>query len=281
MAFFHKLKTQKLTPKGLHCLLQKSLFIEDAVIGKIKIPDADIELRMSLFVKFLTFLYFCIIKQQKLKLVGEKQPYIIGITGGSGSGKTTFLHLLTELFSKEEVCVVSQDDYYFPREAQKADEKGIKNFDLPTSIDSVSLQEDLSKMLEGEAVTREEYTFNNKLKEPKIITFNPAPVIILEGLFIFHYKEIKEKIDLKLFVDAKDTYKVVRRIARDRVERNYPLDDVLYRYQNHVMPAFERFILPYKDEADLVVNNNGTGFGQALDVVAGFIRSKLLTRERS
>ncbi len=204
----------------------------------------------------------------------DKQSYIIGITGGSGSGKTTFIQKLMDTFSKEELCVVSQDDYYRPREEQLTDEHGFKNFDLPTSIDGEAFAKELKKLSLGETITRQEYTFNNEKKEPKTLIFKPAPVIIVEGLFVFHLKEVFDVCDLKIFIDAKENLKVIRRIKRDRVERNYPLDDVLYRYENHVLPTFEKFILPYKSEADIVINNN-VNFNAALEVVKGFIQSKL------
>lgn len=205
----------------------------------------------------------------------QNKPFIIGITGGSGSGKTTFIHQLKEAFSKEELCVVSQDDYYKSREEQEADENGIENFDMPTSINREELFEDVKKLIAGEVVSREEYTFNNKLAEPKFLTFKPAPIIIVEGIFVFHYKEIFNLFDLKIFLDAKDNLKVIRRIKRDRVERNYPLDDVLYRYEHHVMPTFEKYILPYKSEADIIINNNAN-FDGGLKMVLGFMKNYLL-----
>ena len=184
-----------------------------------------------------------------------KNPYIIGITGGSGSGNTTLIHRLAELYSQGEVCIISQDDYYRPRDEQQIDEKGIKNFDLPYSIDDKAFEGDVKRLLKGETVSREEYVFNNDQKTPSTKTFHPAPIIIVEGLFIFHFENIKKLIDLKIFVHAPDHIKIIRRIKRDRLERNYPLDDVLYRYENHVQPAYKKYIEPYLEVADLVINN--------------------------
>jgi len=202
------------------------------------------------------------------------KPYIIGITGGSGSGKTTFLKEIMKGFSKKQICVISQDDYYRPREEQELDSKGIKNFDRPNSIDSDRLVADLKRLINGETIELLEYTFNNSDKEPAKLEFKPAPILIIEGLFIFHYPKVAELLELKLFVEAKETLKVIRRIKRDRLERNYPLDDVLYRYEKHVSPAYDKYILPYKGDADIIINNNNS-FNSGVDVVKGFIQSKL------
>ena len=203
-----------------------------------------------------------------------KKPFIVGITGGSGSGKTTFVKILKESFSKDEICFVSQDEYYLTKEFQKKDGKGIENFDRPSSINKKQFTQDIKKLIQGETITIQEYTYNNKDAKPKIITFEPAPIIIVEGIFVFHYKKIRKLLDLKLFVDAKENLKVIRRITRDQVERNYPLDDVLYRYENHILPAFEKYILPYRDGADIVINNNDN-FDQGLEVFKGFLKNKL------
>ncbi len=202
------------------------------------------------------------------------RPYLIGICGGSGSGKTSFIRRLRESFSEEQVCIISQDDYYLPRDEQHRDPNGEHNFDLPKSIDKKKFRQDLEKLMMGETVTIEEYVFNNPDATPKMLVFKPAPVIIVEGLFVFHYKKIAAHLDLKVFINAKENLKVIRRIMRDQVERGYPLDDVLYKYQHHVLPSYERFILPYKEEADLVVNNN-QDFERGLAVLEGFLRNKL------
>lgn len=184
-----------------------------------------------------------------------KNPYIIGITGGSGSGKTTLIQRLADLYPNNEVCIISQDDYYRPRDEQHIDEQGVKNFDLPYSIDDEAFESDIKRLLNGETVRREEYVFNNEQADASMKAFYPAPIIIVEGLFIFHFEQIKKLIDLKIFVHAPDHIKIIRRIKRDRIERNYPLDDVLYRYENHVQPAYKKYIEPYLEVADLVINN--------------------------
>lgn len=202
------------------------------------------------------------------------KPYIIGITGGSGSGKTTFIKELISSFTPTDICIISQDDYYKPKDEQVKDQLGIENFDLPRSINSSELVTDIIKLIAGEEVEREEYTFNNVDAEPKTLVFRPAPVIIVEGLFVFHFKEIRKLLDLKVFIHAKENLKVIRRIKRDRLERNYPLDDVLYRYEKHVMPTFEQYVAPYMDKADIIVNNN-SNFDQGLEVVKSFLKQKL------
>ncbi len=202
-------------------------------------------------------------------------PFLIGITGGSGSGKTTFINKLKEKFSDDEVCVISQDDYYKPRNQQLTDDNGIKNFDLPESIEFGQLSIDIKKLLHHQIVHREEYTFNNVLKKPKIKTFKPAPIIIIEGLFVFYFEKLLDKqFDLRVFINAMDNLRVIRRIKRDRIERNYPLEDVLYRYENHVMPSYEQYIEPYIRRADIIVNNN-KDFDIALEVFKGFVRNYL------
>ncbi len=203
------------------------------------------------------------------------QPFLIGITGGSGSGKTTFIKELRKAFSEDEVCIISQDDFYRPREEQKTDDEGVKNFDLPCSIDKKAFVVDVKRLVAGETVVRKEYTFNNEKANPQMLTFKSAPVIIVEGIFVFHFKKIRRMLDLKVFLHAKENLKVIRRIKRDQVERNYPIEDVLYRYENHVLPTFERYIQPYMEEADLIVNNN-KDFSVGLEVLKGFIRQRLV-----
>lgn len=200
-------------------------------------------------------------------------PFIVGITGGSASGKTLFLERLLNTFEEDEICLISQDNYYKPLHLQPKDENGIENFDVPQSIDFEEYASDIRKIQKGETVYRKEYTFNNTSKTPKTLTFNPSPIIVVEGIFVFYYTELTELLDLKIFIDAKDHIKLKRRIIRDKVERGYDLDDVLYRYEKHVMPTYEKFIKPFKNEADIIVPNNHN-FDKGLEVVKSFLQAK-------
>ena len=143
-----------------------------------------------------------------------------------------------------------------------------------TTIDKEAFSSDLEKLIAGETVIRREYTFNNSLLEPALLVFRPAPIILVEGIFVFHFKKIHRLLDLKVFLHAKENLKVIRRIKRDQIERNYPLEDVLYRYEHHVLPTFEKYIKPYIEEADIVINNNRR-FDTGLQVMLGFLSSKL------
>jgi uridine kinase len=185
------------------------------------------------------------------------KPFIIGIAGGSGSGKTFFLKCFLKHFSDSEVCLVSQDDYYFPVPPDMtAEENKHFNFDLPDTIDHQHFEEDIQSLLEGRSITKKEYTFNNPSAIPKMLEIKSAPIIIVEGLFILHFKKISEELDLKIFIDADDDVALQRRIKRDLVERGYSHDDVMYKWVNHVVPAYKEFLLPYKNECDQVIVNN-------------------------
>ncbi|WP_226390062.1 uridine kinase [Penaeicola halotolerans] len=207
------------------------------------------------------------------------KPYIVGITGGSASGKTLFLKKLLSAFSEKEITLISQDNYYKPRNLQPIDDKGIYNFDTPNSIDFEQYAQDITHLKEGKSVFRQEYTFNNPNKVPEMLEFKPAPIIVVEGIFVFYYPELEELLDLKVFIDAKDYIRLKRRIIRDNEERGYGLDDVLYRYENHVMPTYEKYIEPFKHYADIIVPNN-THFENALNMVTVFLKNKIKTHDQ-
>ncbi|WP_258102611.1 uridine kinase [Marinoscillum sp. MHG1-6] len=203
-----------------------------------------------------------------------KSPLIIGITGGSGSGKTLFLHKLVEALGEENVSVLSMDNYYKPIHEQSKDEKGIENFDLPESLDRQRFYVDLSKLKSGQDITIKEYTFNNSSRNPKTIHIKSCPVIVVEGIFTFCFEEILELLGLKLYVEAPEYLMLSRRIERDAKERGYDLSDVLYRFQHHVTPSYKKYIEPYKLEADLIIPNQNN-FDYALAVVSSFLKKQV------
>lgn len=202
-----------------------------------------------------------------------QHPYLVGITGGSASGKTTFLNRLLAAFPEDQVCLVSQDNYYHPRDQQILDDQGVHNFDLPASIDAAAYAADVLALSQGREVRRQEYTFNNAATTPKQLVFRPAPIVVVEGIFVLHFAEIAKLLDLKVYIDAQEHVKLHRRIVRDRDERGYDLADVLYRYTHHVAPTYEKFIAPYKHEADVVIPNN-QHFEKGLEVLIGFLKGK-------
>lgn len=186
----------------------------------------------------------------------NNKPFIIGIAGGSGSGKTFFLNCFLHHFKHDEVTLVSQDDYYFPVGEMTQEENKLYNFDLPSTIDNEQFLMDIKKLVKGEVIYKKEYNFNNPLAVTKILEIHPAPIIIVEGLFILHFQEIAAMLDHRIFVEADDEIALARRIKRDGIERGYSEEDVTYKWINHVVPAYKEYLLPYRSTCDKVVANN-------------------------
>ncbi len=201
-------------------------------------------------------------------------PLIIGIAGGSGSGKTLFINELKNSFHQGEVTVLSFDNYYRPIQEQPRDKNGIENFDLPESLDEVRFLNDLVKLKSGQPVSLNRYMFNNLSATPEIIHLKPANILVVEGIFTFYFENINNLLDLRIFIEAPDYLMLSRRIVRDGKERGYDAEDVMYRFQNHVVPAYNQYIEPSKSKSDLIIPNH-TDFKSALDVIYKYIRHHL------
>lgn len=202
------------------------------------------------------------------------KPYVIGIAGGSGSGKTFFLKCFLNHFNSGEVSLVSQDDYYHPVGEMTQEDNKRYNFDLPSTIDDAKFVRDIRALLQGQTVLKKEYTFNNAAAEPKMLEIVPAPILIIEGLFILHFKEIADLLDLKIFLDTEEDVALQRRLKRDLIERGYSEDDVMYKWVNHVLPAYREFLLPFKRSCDKVITNN-THVAEDILVIAKEISGEL------
>lgn len=203
-----------------------------------------------------------------------KRPYLVGITGGSASGKTAFIQSLKTAFNSEDLCLISQDNYYKEKDQQPLDENGHINYDLPDCIHVENFLGDIDKLKRGESIFQKEYLFQLEGQEPNEIELKPAPIIVVDGLFIFYFQEILEQLDLKIFIDASEPLKLARRLKRDTAERGVPEEHVLYQWEKHVLPAYTNFLLPYKDAADIVVNNN-EHFLTSLEVIIHHFQTKL------
>ncbi len=205
------------------------------------------------------------------------KPFIVGITGGSASGKTSFLKGVLDAFSPNEICLISQDNYYRELDRIPRDENGIHNFDLPQTIDHDRFAGHLQALHAGQTVETPEYTFNNPNAVARTLWYHPTPVIVVEGLFVFHFPDVAAQLDLKVFIVAKNQVKLHRRIVRDQAERGLSLDLIQYQWDNHVRPAYQQYVKPHKAEADLVIPNN-IHYQKGLDVLIAFLKTKIGVR---
>ncbi len=181
---------------------------------------------------------------------------IIGLGGGSASGKTTFVSRLRQEFPESELCIISQDHYYKALSEQIRDDQGEINFDHPNGIDFKRLRKDIRSLMAGKPVRIVEYTFNNPAVFPKEIVYEPAPVVMIEGLFAFADTYLRKMYDYKWFIDTSEEIAFQRRLSRDVKERGMSELEVRYQWTNHVLPAYQAYLYPHKSSADLLISNN-------------------------
>jgi len=183
------------------------------------------------------------------------KPFVVGITGCSGSGKTFLLKKLLESFDSKDISVLSMDNYYKPVEEQVRDENGVIHFDLPGSIDEAKFEDDIRTLINGDSIEITEYTFNVLDREPSMIKIEPKPLIVVEGIFAFTYKGVNQLLDMKVFVDSPEEVMLQRRIKRDEAERGYHDRSVRYRFEQHVLPIYREHVLPLRSTADYIIDN--------------------------
>lgn len=181
---------------------------------------------------------------------------IIGICGGSGSGKTTLLKRLAAFYGELHPTIFSMDNYYLPIDQQLLDINGHVNFDLPTALDKDRLISDLQDLKEGKSIEVKEYHFNAPPNKNILITLDPSPIIIVEGLFLFQYSEVNRLLDFSIFMDVDPDVQLDRRLYRDQETRGYTREAIMYQWKNHVVPCYEQYLAPYMHLADFVFEND-------------------------
>lgn len=199
---------------------------------------------------------------------------VIGIAGGSGSGKTTVVNAITEKL-KERVVVIPQDSYYKDSSHLPMEERQKVNFDHPDSIDFDLLVRHLKELKAGRSIEQPVYSYITcSRSKTETITVNPAEVIIVEGILIFCCAELRDQMDIKIFVDADDDDRLMRVMARDIIERGKTVETVIQRYSRTVKPMFLQFIEPSKRYADVIIPQGGHN-KVAIDVIAATIEKSL------
>jgi uridine kinase len=186
----------------------------------------------------------------------KKKPFVVGICGGSGAGKTTLLRRLSESFGGITPSVFSMDNYYHPIEKQALDQNGKVNFDLPGALDQDKLEADLHQLVSGNPIEVKEYFFNAPPNKNVLLTIQPSAVIIVEGLFLFHYQKVFDTLDFSIFVDVDHETQLDRRIYRDQETRGYKRSEIIYQWDHHVLPCYQNYIEPYKEQAHFIFRND-------------------------
>ncbi len=199
---------------------------------------------------------------------------IIGIAGGTGSGKTTVVNQIINQFPNDEVGVISQDSYYNDLSHLTFDERMKINFDHPKSIDFDLLGSHLSGLKNGDSVEQPVYSFTEHNRTKDFIRVHPRKVLIVEGILIMSHPEIRELLDIKVYVHADSDERLIRRLKRDINERGRDLNEVLNRYQSTLKPMHDQFIEPTKEYADIIIPNNRYNT-VAIDIVRTIINEKL------
>lgn len=199
---------------------------------------------------------------------------IIGIAGGTGSGKTTVVKQIIDELRNEEVDVISQDSYYQDTTHLSFEERKKINFDHPKSIDFDLLVSHLKELKAGKSIEEPVYSFTEHNRTGETRTIHPRKVVIVEGILILTHADIRDMFDIKIYVHADSDERLIRRLKRDINERGRDLDEVLWRYQTTLKPMHQQFIEPTKEFADIIIPTNRYNT-VAVDIVQTIIKDRL------
>ncbi|WP_438973882.1 uridine kinase [Polaribacter sp.] len=199
---------------------------------------------------------------------------IIGIAGGTGSGKTTVVDKIIKQLPLDEVCVISQDSYYKATDNLSYEERTKINFDHPRAIDFDLLIKHLKALKKGRTIQQPVYSFVTHNRTKDSVKTHPRKVVIVEGILIFNSEELRDLFDIKIFVHAETDERLIRRVRRDITDRGRDIDEVLERYQNTLKPMHQQFIEPTKNHADIIIPNDRYN-NVAIDIVRSVINERL------
>lgn len=201
-----------------------------------------------------------------------KSPMLIGIAGGTGSGKSTFAQRLLALFPNN-ITVISYDNYYKPQDHLSFEERIRTNYDCPDALDTDLLVKHLRSLRNGESVDVPNYDFTIHTRKVELTRLAPSPIIIVDGILTFHDERLREMFDIKIFTDADADDRILRRLRRDVRERGRDIDGVIAQYLGTVKPMHGIYVEPTKKYADIIIN--GGKNKTALDIVATRIAKRL------
>ena len=199
---------------------------------------------------------------------------VIGIAGGTGSGKTTVVNQIINELPEDEVCVISQDSYYKATDNISYEERIKINFDHPRAIDFDLLETHISDLKSGKIIQQPIYSFKTHNRTKDTIKTHPRKVVIIEGILIFNSKKLLDLFDIKIFVHADADERLIRRVRRDIKERGRDIDEVLDRYKDTLKPMHQQFIEPTKNFADIIIPNDRYNT-VAIDIVRTVISERL------
>ncbi len=186
-----------------------------------------------------------------------KRPIVIGIAGGSGSGKTSVTKAIYDVYKEKSVVVIEQDYYYKDQSHLHFDERLATNYDHPHAFDNDLLIEHINQLLNRHSIEKPVYNYEIHTRSPEKIVIEPQDVIILEGILVLEDERLRELMDIKLFVDTDSDLRIIRRIMRDINERGRSIESVVEQYLSVVRPMHNQFIEPTKRYADIIIPEGG------------------------
>ena len=210
---------------------------------------------------------------EKIREAEKMTPMLIGIAGGTGSGKSTFAEGLKALFPND-ITIISYDNYYKPQDHLSMDERVKTNYDCPDALDTDLLVKHLRELLSGKCVDIPDYDFCIHTRKSDTIHVTPTPIIIVDGILTFHDERLRELFDVKIFADADADERILRRLRRDVTERGRDIDGVINQYVGTVKIMHGIYVEPTKKYADIIIN--GGRNQTALDIMATRIQKRLL-----